>query len=52
MSISTVHKCAAALRYLEYSVAFDASDEYLKISKTTAIEYVDYFCTYMYKVFY
>ncbi|XP_052620854.1 uncharacterized protein LOC128126780 [Lactuca sativa] len=43
MSFSSIQKCAAALRYLGYDIAFDASDEYLKVSERTAVVCVDWF---------
>ncbi|XP_023737821.1 uncharacterized protein LOC111885816 [Lactuca sativa] len=48
MSFSSIQKCAAALRYLGYSISFDASDEYLRVSERTAVECVDWFyaCVY------
>ncbi|KAL7618784.1 hypothetical protein Lser_V15G01150 [Lactuca serriola] len=51
MSFSSIQKCAAALRYLGYGIAFDASDEYLKISERTAVECVDWFSACVYEVF-
>ncbi|XP_052625886.1 uncharacterized protein LOC128132919 [Lactuca sativa] len=52
MSFSSIQKCAAALRYLGYSIAFDASDEYLKVSESTpAVECVDWFFACVYEVF-
>ncbi|KAL7597307.1 hypothetical protein Lser_V15G28517 [Lactuca serriola] len=43
MNFSSIQKCAAALRYLGYGIAFDASDECLKVSERTAVECVDWF---------
>ncbi|XP_052621102.1 uncharacterized protein LOC128126941 [Lactuca sativa] len=51
MGFSSIQKCAAALRYLGYGIAFDASDEYLKISERTAVECVDWFSACVYEVF-
>ncbi|KAL7599405.1 hypothetical protein Lser_V15G21282 [Lactuca serriola] len=51
MGFSSIQKCAAALRYLGYDVAFDASDEYLKVSERTAVECVDWFSACVYEVF-
>ncbi|XP_023750622.1 uncharacterized protein LOC111898969 [Lactuca sativa] len=48
---SSIQKCATALRYLGYGIAFDASDEYLKVSERTAVECVDWFSACVYKVF-
>nr|KAJ0201596.1 hypothetical protein LSAT_V11C600299180 [Lactuca sativa] len=51
MGFSSIQKCAAALRYLGYDIAFDASDEYLKVSERTAVECVDWFSACVYEVF-
>ncbi|XP_052622660.1 uncharacterized protein LOC128127950 [Lactuca sativa] len=51
MSFSSIQKCAAALRYLGYGIAFDASDEYLKVSERTAVECVDWFFASVYEIF-
>ncbi|XP_023764118.1 uncharacterized protein LOC111912604 [Lactuca sativa] len=51
MGFSSIQKCAAALRYLRYGIAFDASDEYLKVSERTAVECVDWFSACVYEVF-
>ncbi|XP_052621039.1 uncharacterized protein LOC111904210 [Lactuca sativa] len=51
MSFSSIQKCAAALRYLGYGIAFDAADEYLKVSERTAVECVDWFSACVYEVF-
>ena len=51
MSFSSIQKCAAALRYLGYGITFDASDEYLKVSKRTAVKCVDWFSACVYEVF-
>ncbi|KAL7607151.1 uncharacterized protein LOC111898474 [Lactuca sativa] len=51
MSFSNIQKCAVALRYLGYGITFDVSDEYLKISKRTAVDCVDWFCACVYEVF-
>ncbi|KAL7616034.1 hypothetical protein Lser_V15G02803 [Lactuca serriola] len=51
MSFSSIQKCVAALRYLGYSITFDASDVYLKVSERTAVECVDWFSACVYEVF-
>ncbi|XP_023765207.1 uncharacterized protein LOC111913735 [Lactuca sativa] len=51
MGFSSIQKHAAALRYLGYSIAFDASDEYLKVFERTAIDCVDWFCAFVNEVF-
>ncbi|KAL7601010.1 uncharacterized protein LOC111887268 [Lactuca sativa] len=51
MVFSSIQTCAAALRYLGYGIAFDASDEYLKVSERTAVECVDWFSACVDEVF-
>ena len=51
MSFSTIQKCTAALRYLAYGVANDASEDYLKMSERTARECVEFFCGCVIEIF-
>nr|KAJ0186820.1 hypothetical protein LSAT_V11C900495730 [Lactuca sativa] len=36
LSFFSIQKCTTALMYLRYDITFDASDEYLKVSKDVA----------------
>lgn len=43
IGFTSLQKCLATLRYLGYNIAFDASDEYLKVSERTEIECAIFF---------
>ncbi|KAG8060411.1 hypothetical protein GUJ93_ZPchr0002g23558 [Zizania palustris] len=43
IGLSLVQKCTAAMRMLAYGTPADALDEYLKIGKCTALEFLDKF---------
>lgn len=44
-------KCTAALRQLAYGIPGDATDEYLQMAETTALEALDNFCSCVYDLF-
>ncbi|XP_023742259.1 uncharacterized protein LOC111890367 [Lactuca sativa] len=51
MSFSSIQNCAAALRYLGCAIAFNSSNEHLKVSEKTSVECVDWFYACVYEVF-
>lgn len=42
--LSTIQKCASALRMISYGQPADAVDDYIKIGKSTANFYMERFC--------
>jgi hypothetical protein len=42
--LSPLQKCTAALRLLAYGGAADSIDEYLKLARSTALDYLEKFC--------
>ena len=51
MGLSTLQKVTAAIRILAYGVPADATDEYIKIGESTAIECMKKFCRAIVEVF-
>jgi hypothetical protein len=43
--LTALQKCTAALRQLAYGMVADTIDEYLKLGKTTTLEYLEYYCS-------
>ncbi|KAG2270135.1 hypothetical protein Bca52824_064690 [Brassica carinata] len=51
LGLSTLQNVTAALRILAYGMPADATDEYIKIGKSTAIECMKRFCRAIVSVF-
>ncbi|XP_073033135.1 uncharacterized protein [Primulina eburnea] len=51
LGLSTNQKATAAIRMLAYAMAADATDEYIKIGESTAIECLQRFCRAVVEVF-
>ena len=51
MGLSTLQKVTAAFRILAYGMPADATDEYIKIGESTAIECLKRFCRAMIEIF-
>jgi hypothetical protein len=43
--LPALQKYTAALRQLAYDMVADTIDEYLKLGKTTTVEYLEYYCS-------
>ncbi|XP_075507570.1 uncharacterized protein LOC142544402 [Primulina tabacum] len=51
LGLSTIQKTTAALRILAYALPADATDEYIKIGESTAIQCMQRFCRAVVEVF-
>jgi hypothetical protein len=44
VGLTMLQKCTADVRQLAYGMPADTVDEYLKLGKSTALEYLKYYC--------
>jgi hypothetical protein len=44
IGLTPLQKCIAAVRQLAYGISADMKVEYLKLGKTTTLEYIEYYC--------
>ena len=51
LGLSSLQKITAAFRMLEYGVPADATDEYVKIGKSTSVESLKRFCRAIIEIF-
>ena len=51
LGLSTIQKVTVVFRMLAYGIAADATDEYVKIGKSTAIESTKRFCRAIVEIF-